>query len=99
MPCLTKIFQQQKQELNFDGDRGAIFKLWEDPGEQNNLIYEPAFEWVKIGAYKWMEQEFKGSRLPLHGSDNEAHTRFYKYNLLPTERWGKGPNPNNPIYK
>ena len=85
--------------MNFDGDRGAIFKLWEDPGEQNNLIYEPAYEWVKNGAYEWMAQEFKGSRLPLHGSDNEAHTRFYKYYLLPTEKWGKGPNPNNPIYE
>ena len=51
------------------------------------------------GAYEWMAQEFKGSRLPLHGSDNEAHTRFYKHNLLPTEKWGKGPNPNNPIYE
>ena len=46
-----------------------------------------------------MEQEFKGSRLPLHGNDNEAHTRFYKLNLLPTTRLGKGPNPNNPIYE
>ena len=84
--------------MNFDGEGGAIFRLWEDPGEQNNLISDSSLEWVKTEAYEWMTKELKGSRLPVHGSDNERHTKFYK-TLLPVAYLNKTPNPANPIFE
>ena len=95
-----KLIQLKKQKLNFNGEGGAIFRLWEDPGEQNNLISDSSLEWVKTEAYEWMAKELKGSRLPVHGSDNERHSKFYKTSLLPVAFLGpKKPNPAYLIFE
>ena len=70
--------RQENRALNFNGDRGAIFKLWEDPGEQNNLISDGNLAWVKSEVYQWMRKELKDVPLPLHGADNEKHMQLYK---------------------
>ena len=64
--------------LNFNGEGGAIFKLWEDPGEQHNLISDGKLQWVKSKAYEWMRKELKDVPLPLHGDNNEKHMKLYK---------------------
>ena len=72
------LFKQTRQEFNYNGEKGAIYRLSEDPGEQNNLISNRNLEWVKTEAYQWMREELKGVPLPLHGDDNEKHINFYK---------------------
>ena len=86
--------------MNYNGQGGAIFRLWEDPGEQNNLIKDQSLEWVKTEAFEWMKKEVRGARLPLHGTDNEKHGKFYKSLMPSTKLYGtKEPNPNNPIFE
>ena len=85
--------------MNYNGEGGAIFRLWEDPGEQNNLISDSSLQWVKTEAYEWMNKEFQGSRLPVHGSNYHRHSNFYQKYLLPATHWGKKLNPYNPIYE
>ena len=86
--------------MNYNGEGGAIFRLWEDPGEQNNLIRDQSVQWVKTEAFEWIKKEFKGARLPLHGSNNEKHAKFYKSLMPPLMLCcPKKPNPNHPVYE
>ena len=86
--------------MNYNGEGGAIFRLWEDPGEQNNLIRDQSVEWVKTEAFEWMKKEIKGARLPLHGADNVIHSNFYKSLMPSTKLYGtKEPNPENPTFE
>ena len=96
----TKLFKSRSQRVNYNGDGGAIFRLWEDPGEQNNLIRDQSLEWVKTEAFEWMKKEFKGARLPLHGANNEKHAKFYKSLMPPLMLFDpKRPNPTHPVYE
>ena len=88
---ITITIKAKTQKLNYNGEGGAIFRLWEDPGEQNNLISDSSLQWVKTEAYEWMNKEFQGSRLPVHGSNYHRHSNFYHRH--------SNFYPNNPIYE
>ena len=92
------IFKHKTPQYNHNGERGAIFRLWEDPGEQNNLILDQSLERIKAEAYDWMGKEIQGARLALHGSNYSKHAIFYK-SLLPSMKWGDKPNPNHPFFE
>ena len=69
---------------------GAIYRLWEDPGEQKNLIRVQTLSWIKSEVNSWMRKELEGAPLPVTSDNNVNHSMFFR-KLMPNWK-------NNEIY-
>jgi len=56
--------------------------LWNDPGEQRNLVSDNSLRWIKDNVYKWMTEELRNAPLPITSENNQAQMKFYRA-LLP----------------